>query len=252
MTTRIEEIAERIYCVSTFFPQIPPRGFAFNQILVDADEPLLFHCGMRSLFEAVRGAVSRVLPPERLRWVSFSHVEADECGAMNAWLAIAPHATVLHGEVACAVSVNDLADRPPRALADGAVQDLGGRAVRLLATPQVPHNWEAIVLFEERTRTLLAGDLLTSAGDDRIVTRDDVSERVLDLARASRAYSLAPDTRATYERLAALQPGVAASMHGPGVAADAAGVLRRIGAGLEALAAAASPERSRQPPPSAR
>ncbi len=236
MTTRVDEIADRIYCISTFIAEIGPNGFGFNQILVDADEPLLFHCGMRALFPLVREALARVLPPERLRWVSFSHVEADECGAMNAWLAVAPRATVAQGEVGCAVSLNDLADRPPRALRNGDVLDLGGRSVRLLATPQVPHNWEAIVLFEERTRTLLSGDLLASDGEGPAVTREDVSDRVLTAERMFRAHSLAPDTRATLERLAALEPRVLASMHGRAFEGDCAAVLRRIGAGLDELA----------------
>ncbi len=237
MTTRLDEIAERIYAISTFVPGIGPRGFGFNQILIDADEPLLFHCGMRALFPAVREAIARVLPPERLRWIGFSHVEADECGAMNAWLAIAPRATVVQGVVGCAVSINDLADRPPRALADGEALDLGGRRVRLLATPQVPHNWEAVVLFEERTGALLAGDLLASDGEGPAIATDDVSERVLEAERMFRAHALSPGTGATLERLAMLRPRTLASMHGSGFEGDCAAVLRRIGAGLEELAA---------------
>jgi flavorubredoxin len=237
MNTRIDEIGDQIYCISTFIPEVGPRGFSFNQILVNAREPLLFHCGMRGLFPAVREAVARVLPPERLRWIGFSHVEADECGSMNAWLATAPHATVVHGEVGCRVSLNDLADRAPRALADGDVLDLGDRKVRLLATPQVPHNWEAVVLFEERTRTLLAGDIVANDGDGPAMTSDDISERVLDAERMFRAHALGPATGATLERLAALEPRILVSMHGRGFEGDCAGVLRRIGAGLEELAA---------------
>lgn len=237
MATRLDEIADRIYAISTFVPQIGPRGFGFNQLLVDAEEPLLFHCGMRALFPAVREAVARVMPPERLRWIGFSHVEADECGAMNAWLAAAPRATVVHGQVGCMVSVNDLADRPPRALGDGESLDLGGRRVRLFATPQVPHNWEAVVLFEEETQTLLAGDLLASDGEGPAVTTADVSEHVLESERMFRAHALPPGVGATLARLAALRPRTMASMHGSGFQGDCAAVLRRIGAGLEELAA---------------
>jgi len=130
MDTRIDEIAPDLYRFSTFVPEIaPPAGFTFNQFLLMAEEPLLFHCGQRQLFPTVSAAVARVLPLERLRWLSFGHVEADECGAMNLWLAAAPRAQVAHGQLACMVSLNDLADRPPRALADGEVLDLGGRRV---------------------------------------------------------------------------------------------------------------------------
>jgi flavorubredoxin len=239
MATQIEEIGDRIYCVSTFRREVGPRGLGFNQLLVDADEPLLFHCGMRYLFPEVRAAVARVLPVERLRWVSFSHLEADECGAVNEWLAAAPRAQVVQGEVGCRVSLYDLVARPPRALADGEVLDLGGRAVRLLATPQVPHNWEAVVLFEERTRTLLAGDLLASDGEGPALTRESVVERVLEAERMFRAHSLAPSTGPTFQRLAALEPRLLASMHGRSFAGDGAEALRQLGAGLEALASVA-------------
>jgi flavorubredoxin len=237
METRLDEIAERVYRVSTFLPEVGPDGLSFNQFVVAAEEPLLFHCGMRALFPAVREAVARVLPPSDLRWIAFSHVEADECGAMNAWLAAAPRAQVVHGQVGCGVSLNDLADRPPRALADGEALDLGGRRVRLLATPQVPHNWEAIVLHEEVTGTLLLGDLLTRAGDSPPLTREDVSEGVLATERAFRAHSLAPGTGAVFRRLAQLGPRVLASMHGPSFEGAGAAVLGRVGDGLERLAA---------------
>ena len=118
METKVDEIAERIYRLSTFVPEIAaPAGFTFNQFLIDADEPLLFHCGPRALFPCVSKALAAIMPIERLRWISFGHVEADECGAMNLWLAAAPQAQVVHGQTACMVSLNDLADRPPRALA---------------------------------------------------------------------------------------------------------------------------------------
>ena len=236
MTTRVDEIADDVYCISTFFPQVGPHGFGFNQILVRAEEPLLFHCGMRALFPAVRDAVARLLPPERIRWISFSHVEADECGAMNAWLATAPGACVLQGEVGCMVSLNDLADRMPRSLKDGEVLDLGGRALRLLATPHVPHNWEAIVLFEERTRTLLAGDIVASDGVSEAITTEDIAERVVESERMFRAHALGPGTRATLDRLADLKPRTLASMHGSAFEGDCESVLRRIGLGLEEMA----------------
>jgi hypothetical protein len=93
MEARIDEIADGIYRLSTFFPDVvPPAGFTFNQFLVSADEPLLFHCGLRAMFPSSLAAVGRLLPVERLRWVTFGHFEADECGSMNDWLAVAPQA----------------------------------------------------------------------------------------------------------------------------------------------------------------
>lgn len=146
MTTRIDPIADGIYRISTFVPEIAPpgearesafannSGFTFNQYLVEADEPLLFHCGPRGMFPAVKAAVETVMPARALRWISFGHVESDECGSMNQWLAIAPEAQVVHGATACLVSLNDLADRSPRMLAEGEVLDLGGKRVRLAST----------------------------------------------------------------------------------------------------------------------
>lgn len=155
METKVDAIAEGIYRLSTFVPEIAaPAGFTFNQFLIDAEEPLLFHCGPRSLFPSVSKALSAIMPIERLRWISFGHVEADECGSMNLWLAAAPQAQVVHGQTACMVSLNDLADRPPRALADGDLMDIGGRRVRYIDTPHVPHAWESGLIYEETTRTL--------------------------------------------------------------------------------------------------
>ena len=163
METRVHEIAEGVYRLSTFAPEVTPEGLTFNQFLIDADEPMLFHCGQRMFFETVSGAVARIMPLERLRWISFGHVEADECGSMNSWLAAAPRACVAHGQQACDVSLNDLADRPPRALADGEVLDLGGKRMRWIDTPHVPHGWEAGAIYEEIAGTLFCGDLLTMA-----------------------------------------------------------------------------------------
>jgi flavorubredoxin len=242
MQTRIEEVADRIYRISTFVPQIGPRGFGFNQFLVLADEPLLYHCGMRGLFPAVRDAVASVLPPERLRWIGFSHVEADECGAMNSWLAAAPDATVVHGPVGCDVSVNDLADRAPRKLADGEVLDLGDRRVRLVATPHVPHNWESVVLFEEETGSLLAGDLLASDGEGPAVSDEDPTEQVVAAERLFHAISAPTLTAVALRRLAALEPRTLLSMHGRSYTGDGGRVLRELAAGFDALAGEAARE----------
>ncbi len=176
METKIAEIADGIYRLSTYVPDIaPPAGFAFNQFLVLGDEPLMFHTGLRKMFPLNRDAVSRLIPPERLRWIAYGHFEADECGAMNEWLAIAPQAQAAHGQTGCMVSLNDFADRPPRVLKDGETIDLGGgKRVRFIDTPHTPHGWDAGVLYEESTRTLLCGDLFTQLGDGPALTEGDV------------------------------------------------------------------------------
>ena len=175
MTTRLDEIADGIFRISTYVAEVaPPAGFAFNQYLVLAEEPLLFHTGHRRLFPAVSESVARLIPPERLRWISFGHVEADECGSMNLWLAASPRAEIAHGATAVDVSLADLADRPPRLLADGESIDLGGRRVRYIDTPHTPHGWEAGLLLEETTGTLLCGALFTQTGRTEALTSSDI------------------------------------------------------------------------------
>ena len=176
METEISEIADGIYRLSTYVPDIaPPAGFTFNQFLILAEEPLMFHSGLRKMFPVNRDALSRIMPPDRLRWIAFGHFEADECGAMNEWLAVAPQATPAHGQTGCMVSLNDFADRPPRVLTDGEVVDLGGgKRVRFIDTPHIPHGWDAGVLYEESTHTLMCGDLFTQLGNDRALTDGDV------------------------------------------------------------------------------
>ena len=172
METKINEIASGIYRLSTFVPDIaPPMGFTFNQFLVLGDAPLLFHTGPRQMFPLVHSAIGRLIPPKQVRWITFGHYEADECGAMNEWLAVAPQAEVAHGQTGCLVSLNDMADRTPRILRDSETIDLGnGKRVRYLDTPHIPHGWEAGVLFEETTGTLLCGDLFTQLGDEPALT----------------------------------------------------------------------------------
>ena len=234
MQTIVSEVGDRIFRFSTCIPEIAPGGFTFNQFLVDGDEPLLFHTGMRALFPLVSEAVRTVLPLERLRWISFGHVEADECGAVNLWLDSAPRAQVVHSKLACDLSVRDLVARPPLALDDGASFAAGDRRFTLLQTPHVPHNWEAIVLFEERSRALLCGDILTAVGDGPALAPDDPVEAVLKAERMFKAWSLAPGTASTLERLAALQPTTLLAMHGSSFAGDGSRVLRALAAGLGA------------------
>ena len=156
MKTEVAEIADRIYRLSTFVPQIGPTGFTFNQFLIDADEPLLFHYGHRAMFPLISDAVKRVIPLDRLRWTACSHVEADEAGALNEWLAAAPNARPAHGQVGINIWLADMANRGPRTLKDDEVIDLGGKKVRWLDTPHVPHNWDAGLMYEETTGTLFS------------------------------------------------------------------------------------------------
>jgi flavorubredoxin len=230
METRIAEIVDGIYRLSTFVPEIaPPAGFTFNQFLVLGEEPLLFHTGLRRMFPPVRDALARIMPPERLRWIAFGHYEADECGSMNEWLAVAPRAQVAHGQTACLVSLNDMADRAPRILSDGEVIDLGGgRRVRYLDTPHVPHGWEAGVMLEEGSGTLLCGDLFTQLGDGPALTEGDVVGPAITAEDLFRYSSLSPGMGTTIRRLAGLSPGTLALMHGPSFAGDGAAALRAL------------------------
>lgn len=230
MDARVDQIAERIYRISTYVPDIGPAGFTFNQFLVDAEEPLLYHTGMRGLFPIVRDAVERVLPVERLRWIAFSHVEADECGAMNEFLEVAPHAQVAHGALGCMLTLNDQAARAPRPLADGEVIDLGGAAIarRVLevTTPHVPHNWESHLFFEQETGTLFCGDLLTQLGNGPAVVGDDIIDAAIEAEEVFHQTSLGALVPQTYRRLADLEPKRLAIMHGSSYEGDAPAMLR--------------------------
>src|SRR5215510_3580490 len=225
MQTRVHEIAAGIYRLSTFLPEAGRSGFTFNQFLVDAEQPLLFHCGQQALFPSVAEAAGRVLDVRRLRWIAFSHVEADECGALGEWLTAAPAATAAHGAIGCAIWLNDQAPRPPRALANGEVLDLGGRRVRRLDTPHVPHCWDAGLLFEETTGTLFTSDLLTHVGDPPALTGGDILGAAVEAERRFGYTALTPATGATIRRLAALEPRTLAVMHGSSFSGDAPAVL---------------------------
>jgi len=229
-TTTVSEIAEGLYRISTYVPAIaPPAGFTFNQFLVVGDEPLLFHTGPRRMFPLVRDAVAQVVAPERLRWITFGHVEADECGSMNEWLAIAPRAQVAHGAIGCSVQLMDLADRPPQELANDQVLDLGrGKRVRYLDTPHTPHGWDAGVIFEESTSTLLCGDLFTQVGRGSPLTASDIVGPAIAAEDMFKYSALNPDMGATIRRLAALAPRTLALMHGPSFNGDTVGALRAL------------------------
>jgi flavorubredoxin len=242
METRIAEISDRIYRLSTLVPEVAaPAGFSFNQFLLMADEPLLFHCGHRAMFDSIRGAVAKLMPIEKLRWISFSHLEADESGAMNLWQEAAPHAQVAHGKLGCDVSLSDLSLRVPRALEDNEVLDLGGKRVRYLATPHVPHGWDAGLMYEEQNGVLLCSDLLGQVGDRPALSDGDIVGPALEGEDMFRSMSVTPDTIATLQRLAGLKPKTLAIMHGSSLAGDGAAALTAFADGLamRRLAAAA-------------
>ncbi|HET7847770.1 MAG TPA: MBL fold metallo-hydrolase [Pseudolabrys sp.] len=229
LQTRIDEIADGIFRLSTFVPDIaPPAGFAFNSFLIRGGEPLLFHTGLRRMFPLNREAVAKLIAPETLRWIAFGHYEADECGAMNEWMAVAPNAQVAHGQTSCLVSLNDMADRAPRVLADGETIDLGGKRVRYIDTPHTPHGWDAGVMFEETTGTLLCGDLFTQLGDNPALTSGDIVGPAIAAEDLFQYSALAPGMGSAIRRLAPLQPKTLALMHGPSFHGDGAAALHAL------------------------
>jgi len=214
--TNVHEVAEGIYRINTpVHIEGVPGGFSFNQYLVVGDEPLIYHTGPGKMFSLVCEAVASVLPVERLRYIVLSHVEADECGSLNEWLAAAPQSSPLCGWVAALVSVNDLADRPPRALADGETLSLGTHSLRWFDTPHMPHAWDCGFLMEERTKTLLCGDLFTQPGDDLpALTESDILGPSEALRHVMDYYSHTKNARGMLERLASARPATLACMHG--------------------------------------
>ncbi|HEV8297686.1 MAG TPA: MBL fold metallo-hydrolase [Acidimicrobiales bacterium] len=235
METKIDEVAPDVFRLSTWVSEIaPPAGFTFNQFVVRGAEPFLFHTGMRQLFPLVSAAVAKIVPLDDLRWISFGHVEADECGAMNQFLAAAPAAQVVHGDLACMVSLNDLCDRPPRAIGED-VLDIGGHVLRFVPTPHVPHNWESGLWFDETTRTLLAGDLFTQIGDSPATTESDIVEAALTAEEIFHATSLTQGLASTLQRLATFEPTTLALMHGPTYHGDGADQLRGLAAGYATI-----------------
>jgi flavorubredoxin len=228
METKVDEIADHINRLATFIPGVAGAGLTFNQFLIDADESLLFHTGQRALFPSVSAAASRIIDLERLRWITFSHVESDECGAMNEWLAAAPRATAAHGRVGCNIWLTDTAIRAPRALADAERIDLGGKIVRRIDTPHLPHCWDAGLLFEETTRTLFTSDLFTQLGEPTAVTDHDIAGAAIEVEKILPFTSLTPAAAPTVRKLAALAPGTLAVMHGSSFSGDGAAMLSRL------------------------
>lgn len=225
METRVDEIAERIYRLSTFVPDIGPTGFTFNQFLIDADEPTIFHTGPRGMFPTISEAIALLMPLDRLRWIMFGHLEADECGAMNLCLDASPNAQIAHTAIGCMVSIDDLADRPPVPMGPGDSFDLGGRRIRSIDTPHVPHGWDAHVVYEETTGTLFCGDLLSQVGDGPALTGSDLIGAAVQTEDLFGASCLTPQSAPTIRRLAALEPTTLAIMHGSSYSGEASDAL---------------------------
>jgi flavorubredoxin len=231
--TNVHEVADGIYRINTPVVIEGAGGFSFNQYLIVDDEPLLFHTGPRRMFALVREAVASVLQVESLRYIALSHVEADECGSLNEWLASAPQSSPLCGTVAAMVSIGDLADRAPRALADGEAISLGNHVVRWLDAPHLPHAWECGFLMEERTSTLLCGDLFTQGGNQLPpVTESDILGPSEAFRHEMDYFSHTKNARLMLEKLASTNPATLACMHGSAWRGDGAALLRALAEAL--------------------
>lgn len=234
--TEIHEIGDGIVRIATF---VPEANLTFNQFLIQDERPLLFHTGQRRLFPDTFEAVKKVIDPVSLRYISWSHFEADESGALNEFLEAAPNAEPVHSELGLVVNVNDYAVRPAKAMADGDVLDLGRHKLRFMVTPQVPHAWDAILAYEETTGTLLASDLFTQFGERTPVTEHDMVARTIESHALLPTYiPVGEHTWRVFDRLEALAPKSLACMHGPAFTGDAVGALRDL---RVALAENASP-----------
>lgn len=237
--TTINEIATDIFRINTY---IPEANLGFSQFLIRDDEPMLFHTGGRALFPAVHEAVSKLIDPTTVRWIGFSHFEADECGSLNEWQEVAPNATAVCSMVGKLVSVDDFAQKnPAKGMVDGEEFSTGSHTFRFLATPHVPHNWEAGLLYDMTTGVLFASDILHQNGDVEALTTDSVNDRtkqtLLDMQAGPLAGYLpyAVETDATLRRIAALKPTTVATMHGSVYSGDGekaileyAGLLKEV------------------------
>ena len=223
MESKITEVAPDVYRISTFDDRY---GIQMNQYLVRDDEPFLMHTMGRSLFPATSRAVASLIEPATLRWIGFSHFEADECGALNDYLRIAPRAEAVCSFIGATITLADCADRPARALADGELLETGRHRLQLVCTPHVPHGWDGCFFFDTVDRTLFCSDLFFQPGDPGQLTEADVVGPAGDAIREGLSGPLAHDmpytshTDAAFRRLAALKPRTLAVMHGPAYRGD--------------------------------
>jgi flavorubredoxin len=238
MNTKVTEIAPQVYRLSTYLPDF---RIAINQFLIKDTEPFLFHTAFKETFPSTRRAVSTILNPAELRWIGYSHFESDECGALNHWLEIAPKAQAVCSVVSARVNLTDFAIRPARAMENGEVLDTGQHRLRFVATPHLPHGWDAGLFFEENNAMLLCSDLLFHPGDPEPITSSDIVGRAQSSIEASLSGPLAndipytPRTDSMLQSLAGLKPAILALMHGStftgnGESAlrDYAGMIREI------------------------
>jgi flavorubredoxin len=245
MTPRIDEIAPDLYRISVY---VKDFDLQFNHFLIKDDEPLLFHTGMRGMFPLVHEAVARVIDPAKLRWIGWSHFEMDECGALNQWLAAAPQAAPVCGQLGAMINIADFADRPPKALDAGEILATGRHRYRFVPTPHLPHGWDAGVLFDETDRVLLCSDLLHQLGDVEPVTSQDITDRY---HHALASYQQSPvlmdyvpyneNTRRQLAKLAALRPRTLAAMHGSTFVGDGAAILLASADVIQSVSGTLSP-----------
>lgn len=230
----VYEIADGIYRIAAFDPNDP---LTFSQFLIKDERPLLFHTGQRALFPQTLEAVKKIIDPADIRYISWSHLEADECGAANEFLQVAPKAEPIHGQVSAMLSVSDFFARPVTAMADDEVLDLGRHKLRFLVTPHVPHAWDAILLFEETTGTLFASDLFTQFGKLAPTTEGDMVEKAVQTHKQFPDYlPVGPHTARVFERLEALRPKVIAGHHAPAYTGNGVQALQDLKAELFKLA----------------
>ena len=239
--TNVAEIAPGIFRINTPAKLPGEVGFSFNQYLIVDDEPMLFHTGMRKLYPLVSEAIRAVLPVERLKYHALSHFEADECGALNEFLAAAPNAVPVSGQIAALVSLGDYADRPARALADGEELVLGRHTIKWFDTPHTPHAWECGLMLDVATRTLFCGDLFTQGGTGEVaLTESDILGPSEAFRQPMDYFAHAPQTRSILERLAREEPTTLACMHGSAWRGDGAQLLRELATALEGSRRAAA------------
>lgn len=232
----ITEIAPNLHRISVAMPpECIPGGFSFNQYLLVDQKPLLFHTGPRRLFPLISAQISKVLPLEQLRYIAFSHVEADECGALPNFLAAAPEARPVCSDIAAMVSIKDLVDVEPIGMADGQPLDTGRHRLIWQSTPHLPHGWECGYLFDETSRTLFCGDLFTQPGTgDKALVHDDIVESSEAFRGHMDYFSHSANAPALIDKLANLRPELLACMHGSAWSGDGAGHLRKLGQALAA------------------
>lgn len=235
-TTRIDEIVNGIYRISTQVPPAAmPGGFTFNQYLIVDDSPLLYHTGPRKMLPAIKDAIHSVIPLHTLRYIGFSHYEADECGSLNDFLEAAPMAEPLCSQIAKMVSVDDIALRPARALADGERLSLGSHEVQWIDAPHFPHAWECGHLFETTTKTLFCGDLFTQGGHEHEpLTTGDILDASEKMRGAMDYFSQTRRVHELAEKLAVTGPRILACMHGAAWKGDGAMLLRQLAGRLAA------------------